>query len=258
MRRVASLLLWLLLWPGLALAQPALDGHNTGTSSSGTTVAFTATTVSANEILIASAAVRASGTTTNPNLTIAGCGLTWNQVGTQSQFNNAVPEGTATYTWSAKASGTLSACTITVTSSQTIKSASAAYCSFSGANFSSPFDPHASVPASSTNSTNTNVAGTVTMSSNLAHDTYVSTWGQVSANEGGLTANTGATLCANVTNSGGLNFSNMYISYRQFTTTQTGIAIGVNASTPYWGMNGTVLTADSVATAAKVLFRGFP
>lgn len=242
-----------------AFAQPALDGHGTGTSSSGTTVTLSMTTVSTNEIVIATAAVRASGTTTNPNLSISGCGLTWTQLGTQSQFNNAVPEGTAIYAWYAKASSTLSACTTTITSTQTIRSSAATYCTFSGTVFSSPFDPHTGLPASATNSTNGGVSDTVSMSSTLAHDAFVATFGQVSTNIGGTGPTpAGAVTCANVTNSTGLAFSNSYIVYKTYTTTQTGINIGLLASDPYWGMNGTVLTADTNPNAAKMIFRGFP
>src|SRR5689334_13122550 len=91
---------WLLL-AGAAAAQPALDGHNTGTATSGTTTTFTATTASNPQQLIAVAAVRATGTT-NPALSISGCSLSWSTLGTPAQFNNASPKGTAVYAWTAQ------------------------------------------------------------------------------------------------------------------------------------------------------------
>jgi len=249
--RAIALLLALLL-PVLAWGQPALDGHNTGTATSGTTTTFTATTTTNPEILIAVGSVRATGTT-NPNLTIAGCSLSWTQLGNAGQFNNGVPKGTGTFVWYAQANSNLSACTITITSDQTIQNSSGAYCSFSGINTTNAFDPGATPATTSTNSTASSTALTVTQNTSLAHSTMVVAFGQVSANMGGIGANTGATLCANVTNSGGLNFSNAYVVYRQFTAAQTGIAVGANASEPYYNAVGTALTADAPAGHSRLI-----
>lgn len=252
--RALAIILGLLL-PVLAWGQPALDGHNTGTATSGTTTTISATTAANPEIVIVVGAVRATGTT-NPNLTISGCSLSWNQLGTQAQFNNAVPKGTAVNQWYATANSNLSACTITITSDQTIQNSSAAFCSFSGINTTNAFDPNASVTppgTTSTNSTSSSSTMAVSLSTSLAHSTMVTTHGQTSANMGGITASTGASLCANVTNSGGLNFSNAFISYKTFTTTQSSFSIGLNTSQPFYNVVGTAVTADAPADHSRLI-----
>lgn len=236
-----------------AAAQPALDGHNTGTATSGTTTTFTATTGSNPQQLIAVAAVRATGTT-NPALTISGCSLSWSSLGTAAQFNNGSPKGTAVYVWTAQASSNLSACTITVTSDQTIQNSSAAYCSFSGINTSNAFDPGATPATTSTNTTGTGSTMTVSLTTSLAHSTMVTASGQTSANMGGTTVTpAGAAACANVTNSGGLNFSNAYVVYKTFTSAQGATSFGNNTSQPYYSIVGTALTADAPLGRSRII-----
>lgn len=238
-----------------AWGQPALDGHATGTATSGTTTTISVTTTANPEILIVVGAVRATGTT-NPNLTISGCSLSWTQLNNQLQFNNAVPKGTAVNQWYAQSASNLS-CTITVTSDQTIQNSSAAYCSFSGINTTNAFDPNASVTppgTAKTNTTNSSTSAQVSLSTSLAHSTMVTTLGQTSANMGGIAAApAGASLCANVTNSGGLNFSNAFITYETFTATQSGVSIGVNANEPYYNLVGTAVTADAPAGHSRLI-----
>jgi len=247
--RVLAILLGLLL-PVLAVAQPALDGHATGTATSGTTTTISVTTAANPEILVVSAAVRATGTT-NPALSISGCSLSWNALGTPAQFNNGSPKGTGIYAWYAQSASNLS-CTVTVTSDQTIQNSSAAYCSFSGI-AASPFDP-GTTTTTSTNSTGSGSTMTVSLSTSLAHSTMVVASGQVSANMGGTTVTpAGATACANVTNSGGLNFSNAYVIQKTYTSAQTGISIGNNTSQPYYNVVGTALTADAPAGHSRLI-----
>ena len=238
-----------------ARAQPSLDGHNTGTATSGTTTTISVTTTANPEILIVVGAVRATGTT-NPNLTISGCSLSWQQLGTQAQFNNGVPKGTAVNQWYAQSASNLS-CTITITSDQTIQNSSAAYCSFSGINTTNAFDPNASVTppgTTHTNSTSSSSTMTESLSTSLAHSTIVVTSGQTSANMGGIIATpAGASLCANVTNSGGLNFSNAFITIEAFTTTQSSLAIGLNSSQPFYSQAGTAVTADAPAGHSRLI-----
>lgn len=248
-----ALLFWLLTGAA-ALAQPALDGHNTGTSTSGTTVTISATTAANPEIVVVGAAVRAT-TSSLPSLSISGCSLTWTALGTPSQFVNNSSIGTSIAAWTAKTASNLAACTITITSTLTIQNASAGFCSFSGINTTNAFDPHSGLPVTSTNSTNTASAMSVAMSTTLAHDTMVTVAGQVQGNLGGSAATTGATICANITNSGGLNFSNMFLVYKTFTTPQSAFTIGLNSNQGYYNVIGTALTADAGASGHSRLIQ---
>jgi len=255
MRRIltlAQLVAWLLC-AAAAVAQPAKDGNAVGTATSGTTVTLSATTTANPEIVFVGAAVIATGST-QPNLSIAGCSLSWLALGTPQKYTPA-SKGTAVYAWYATAASNLSACTVTVTSDQTIQSGSTAFCSFSGQNTSNPFDPNATTtpPTTLTNITSTSSTVVVPLSTNLAHDTMVAIAGQTNANMGGTTASSGATLCSGQTTNGALNFSNIYITYKTFTTPQTAFNIGLLASQNWWVLYGTALTADAPAGRSRII-----
>jgi len=251
MLKALALLAGLLLLSVAARSQPALDGHATGSATSGTTTTISVTTAANPEILIVSAAVRATGTT-NPTLSISGCSLSWNALGTPAQFNNNSSKGTGIYAWYAQSASNLS-CTITVTSDQTIQNSSAAYCSFSGINTSNAFDPGATPPTTETNSTNSTSDMRVTLSTSLAHSTMVVASGQTSANMGGTSLSAGATACANITNAGGLNFSNAYVIYQTFTSTQSSLSFGNATNQPYYNTVGTALTADAPLSHSRLI-----
>jgi hypothetical protein len=251
MRNLLIALLLLIAAFNSAIAQPAKDGNSTGSATSGTTMTISATTTANPEIVLVGASVVATGAT-QPNLSIGGCGLSWSAFGTAQKYTPS-SLGTGVAGWYATAASNLSACTITVTSDQTIKSAAGVFCSFSGINSGNAFDPGASPPANTLNETGSSVQAVATMSTSLAHSTLVTVVGQTASNLGGIGASTGDSLCASQTTNGALTFSNAWITYHAFTTTQTNYNLGILANTTWWAIFGAGLTADAPSGRSRII-----
>lgn len=158
-----NILLCLLLWltsSHPALAALAIDGSISGTTVSGSTVSVTLSTSDTNDVIYCFTKVGGV-----PNAYVTGItdslGLSWNLRHAYTDSSILDVEG-----WYAKSSALLSSDVITVTYSASPSSSRVTCFGVNGANFSSPFDANASIPAGqvSTASSITTISETISTS----------------------------------------------------------------------------------------------
>lgn len=257
MKKLLALLLGLVLASG-ALAQPTLDTHNTSSSQGGTTTTIAVTTSQTNDIVVVASNI--GGTTTSlPSLSISGCGLTWASLGSNSaSLGGGGGFGDTVQMWWGLATSTLSACTVTVTSTLTIDAAATVYCSFHGAQTSSPVDPNGALPVTAANNTSSITSPTGNVSTTRAHDVAIAA---ASTNQGPPTntAQSPAVLCDTKANSAGVRWSTVGVIYSSFTSPQTSTAVAFSNSFQYWLYVASALTADAAAASGALSFgHSFP
>lgn len=232
-----------------ALAQPTLDSHGNSHSTGGTTTTIAVTTSQTNDIVLVATDIGINSSTV-PTATISGCGLTWssaaNNVGAIASFGNLLQM------WQALATSTLSACTVTITSSTTIDDASTVYCSFHGTATAAPLDNNGALPVYTQNLTGTNVQIIANVTTTQAHDQIIAVAG---TNNFAVTyvAQSPATLCDTNANSGGVRFSSVGMVYSPYTSAQTATAVGYSSNTFQWRYLAHALTADAVVTGRSRL-----
>jgi Putative Ig domain len=135
----------------------AIDGSVTNTTVSAGAIALTLTTVNTNDIIMAYVRMASGGSVTG----ITGGGLTWTKRAQGTLVGNTITE-----TWYAKSASALSATSISVAISGT-STARATVFGVSGANFTTPFDTNASLPAKKNGN---NSQGNQTISTDHAND----------------------------------------------------------------------------------------
>jgi hypothetical protein len=218
---------------------PAKDQSNTNTSISGTTTTI-AVTSAANSVVVVGAVIGSTSTTTNPTLSIAGAGLTWNAAPPGSGVGN-VGFRMATQLFWAYATSALTAQTVTITSSQTIDAASTGYETLTGASSVSPVDPNV---LSSFGSFGATITGTITTTN--ANDTCLVLIGS-NYNTGPATAVGTGTRDLNTVASNGL-FAYFALGRWTYTSAQSGATVGFTGVGSQGGLSAITLTAGAGAS----------
>lgn len=205
----------------------ALDGHATGSWSSGTTITATLTTTNTNDVIVA--VVGTVGNVTITVTSISATGVTWNG---SARKTLAFSSHGDLEIWYGTAAANLSAVTITVNlSGSTLSAGNVNVFGVSGANTGSISDANASLPATGTGASGT--APTVTgVSTSNANDMIIGGCG--------IAGNTTETAGTNFTliDGAGHNNESTANEYQVVSATQSSISVafGTAAVGGNWGM----------------------
>jgi hypothetical protein len=232
------------------MTSPVRDSTHQGTTShTGGTTGTISVTCSAGAIVVLAITsdITSSGSAFTNSMAGDTSGLAWTHVGSAGQSDVS---STTSYSlvdvWIGKATGALTAATVTVTASTTVDDWAISYSSYTG-QASSPLDPSGTLPVEFTHNTGGIAASVGGVSTSNADDMIIMVWGSSfnsSASLGTLTPSGASSATSGGTN-GGTHFAFQNVIDYSVSTTQSNITIGGSTILAGWQAVVFALTADA-------------